>query len=441
MNARLMVACFLVASRAGAQVIANPSAAIAGMGGTGTATARGLDAVAWNPAGLGLPETSAFSISLLMNVNGAGGSGPVGMSDFARKYPGDTVPDGVRRGWLERVRSNGGQGLNASGDFSLLAFNAGRVGFSYSATARASGKIPTDAVELLLFGNYGYADSLRALTLAGGRLDGGLFSTAAVSFGLPLGVRIGRWEKQHFALGVTAKYMMGHALGIAADAGSTISTSPIDVNVRLRYVVSDTGRSSAGSGSGNPEFPMRGSGMGFDIGAAWEGGPFKFGIALRDVVNSFKWTTSDLYTSITTVRFTAGSRTELTGPFTKVSSLGAAARDSVEKLVNPLVVDPSLAIGASWEVGGRLTFAGEFQQRAGSGLSTSPASRIGLGAQWKGIPWLPLRAGYAQTPDATFVTGGIGFDFAFVRLDLAGGVNTKTSGDGTAAIALTFGRH
>ena len=124
-----------------------------------------------------------------------------------------------------------------------------------------------------------------------------------------------------------------------------------------------------------------------------------------------------------------------------MSSLGAAARDSVEKLVNPLVVDPSLAIGASWDVGGRLTLAGEFQQRSGSGLSTSPSSRFGVGAQWKIIPFLPIRAGYSQTPGASFVTAGIGLDFAFVRLDLAGGVNTRSSGDGTAAIALTFGRH
>ena len=444
MNARLMAAFLLVGSRAGAQVIANPSAAIAAMGGTGTAAARGLDAPAWNPAGLGLPGTSAFSISLLLNANGAGGSGPIGMSDLAKKYPGDTVPDAVRRTWLDRVRSGGGQTISGAADLSLLALNIGPVGFSYSATVRGAGRVPTDAAELLLFGNFGYADSLRAFNLAGARLDAAAFSTAALSYGVPLNVRIGSWEDQHFAIGVTAKYMMGHGLIVAADAGSAIATAPVDVDVRIRTVSSDTGSSNGGGGSGsggNDRTAILGSGIGLDFGVAWDGGPFRVGIALRDIVNSFKWTSGDLYTQTTALRYTSGVRTQDTGPWKKVSALGAAARDSVERLVNPLVVDPSLAIGMTWEVGGRITLAGEFQQRTGNGFATSPPSRFGVGAQWKGIPFLPIRVGYSQTPDANFVTGGLGFDFAFVRLDFAGGVNTRTSGDGTAAVALTFGRH
>ena len=302
MNARLMVACLLLASRAGAQVIANPSAAIAAMGGTGTATARGLDAPGWNPAGLGLPGTSVFSLSLLLNANGAGGSGPIGSSDFSKNYPGDTVPDAVRRGWLDKVRSSGGQGLNGAADFSLIALNIGPVGFSYSAAARASGRIPTDAAELLLFGNYGYADSLRAFNLAGARIDAAVISTAAISYGVPLNVRIGAWEEQHFAVGVTAKYLMGHVLGVASDAGSTIITAPVDVDVRIRAVASDTGGNSGSGSGGNNSSAIRGSGVGFDVGIAWEGGPFKVGIALRDIVNTFKWTSGDMYTQMTTLR-------------------------------------------------------------------------------------------------------------------------------------------
>ena len=431
--AAIALCCAVSAARA--QVIANPSAAIAGMGGTGTATARGIDAPAWNPAGLGLPSSGNFSLSALANVGGQGGSGPIGMSDL-KPYANDSVPDAIRRAWLDRIRASGGQHVNASGDFSLFALAIGPVAVSYSATARLSGNVPPDAAEVLLFGNYGYLGAVRNYQLRGARVDGSLLSTAAVSWGIPLNVRIGSWDEQHFAIGVTGKYTMGHVLAVAADAGSDIFASPVDVNVKLRTVASDTG-----GGGKNSEFPMKGSGMGLDLGVAWEGGPFRVGIALRDVVNTFKWQSGDLFTQVTAMRFSGSTKTQTTSPWVKTSALGAAARDSVEQLVNPLKVDPSVAVGVSWEVGGRLTLAGEFQQRSGSGIATSPTSRIGVGAQWKIIPFLPLRAGYSQTPDANFFTGGFGLDFAWVRLDVAGGVNTKTSGDGAAAVSLTFGRH
>ena len=423
------------ATPAGAQVIANPSAAITAMGGTGTGSARGIDAPAWNPAGLGLPSSGKFSFSAIVNAGGAGGSGPIGLKDF-KPYANDSVPDAVRRAWLDRIRANGGQSMSAGADFSILAIAIGPVALSYSATARASGNIPPDAAEVLLFGNYGYLGAVRNYQLRGARVDGSLLSTAAVSWGIPLNVRIGRFDEQHFAIGVTGKYLMGHALAIAADAGSDIFASPVDVNVKLRTVSSDTG----GKGK-NDGFPMKGSGMGVDLGVAWEGGPLRVGIAVRDVVNTFAWQSGDLFTQLTTLRYSGTTKTQTTSPWAKASTLSAAGRDSVEQLVNPLKVDPSVAVGVSWDVGGRLTLAGEFQQRTGSGIATSPTSRIGVGAQWKVIPFLPLRAGYSQTSDANFVTGGVGLDFAWVRLDLAGGVNTKTSGDGVAAFSLTFGRH
>ncbi len=419
---------------ASAQSVANTSAAATALGGAYTASARGFDAIGWNPAGLAMPGTGGFAFTLMLNAGLNGGSGPIGAKDL-KPYANDTIPYAVRSNWLASIRAAGGQSFSGGADLTLLSMNIGNVGLSYSIAARASGNLPGDAAELLLFGNYGYANATRPYTLAGARLDVSAVGTAALAFGKELNVRFGSASDQHFALGLTAKYLMGHALGVVVDGGSVVTSTPaVDVDVRMRQIVSDTGNSKGG-------LPMAGSGVGVDLGAAWQGGRLKLGVAVRDVVNTFKWTPGEMYTRYSTVRYSSGVQSQIDGVWTKVNASSAAAQDSVAQALNPLVINPSLAVGFAYEMPLRFTLSGDYQQRFGDGISLSPKSRYGVGLQWKIIPFLPLRAGYANTPDATFLTGGVGLDLGLVRLDLAGGVNTKTSGDGVAAIGLTFGRH
>jgi hypothetical protein len=418
---------------AGAQSVANTSAAATALGGSYTALARGFDAIGWNPAGLAMPGTGAFSFTLLANAGGAGGSGPISGKDL-KPFSGDSIPYATRVAWLGRIRAAGGQAFSGSLDATVLSMNMGPIGLSYSLAGRAGGNLPGDAAELLLFGNYGFASAVRPYTLQGARVDGSLIGTVALAFGKEFNVRFGSARDQHFALGVSAKYHMGHGLGVIVDGGSSVASSPaVNVDVRLRQVLSDTGNPSG--------LPMAGSGIGFDVGAAWQGGPLKVGIAVRDLANSFKWTLDQMYTRVTTVKYASGVQQQVDGTWQKVSSLGQAARDSVTQALAPLVINPSLAVGVAYDLPLRFTLSGEYQQRFGDGIAIAAKSRSSAGLQWKIIPFLPIRAGYAQSDDATFLTGGVGLDFAVVRLDVAGGVNTKTSGDGVVHVALTFGRH
>lgn len=427
--ASVFAACVLLtAPIVEAQVIANPSAAATAMGGAFTATARGLDAPAWNPAGLAMPGTSAFSFAALLSFSLEGGSGPLGGKDF-KPYSGDSIPFAVRKDWLRRIRANGGQTVNGAGDFSLLALNIGSVGLAVTNSVHASGNIPADAAEVLLFGNYGYADSLRSYSLQGARVDGSSITTAALSYGFGFGNKADR----HFAIGVTGKYMIGNFLGIVKDAGSTVSSSPLDVSVNMLAIASDTG--------GPKDLPSRGTGYGVDIGAAWVGGPLKVGLVVHDIVNTFKWDVNNMYAQGMTEKFNANTRTSTRTPWRKVSTLTGAARDSVDRVVSPLKIDPTAALGVSLHAAGAFTISGEYETRLGDGMQTSPKTRLGAGVQWKGIPFLPLRVGYSQTPDVSFYTGGLGLDFAIVRLDVGAGVNTKSSGDGILALTLSFGPH
>lgn len=427
----LAAATLLFAPSLGAQ--ANPSAEAVSLGSAFTAAARGTDAIAWNPAGLALPGTSAFSFNILP-LNGLAGSGPITGKDL-KPYSGINVPAGVRQQWLSRIAAAGGQALSGSVDATLLAFNVRNLGVSLSSTARLAGNIPPDAAQLILFGNTGLTGAPQALNLNGARAEGSMISTAAVSFGKELNVRLGSSSEQHFAIGVTAKYVFGNVLGLARDAGSTLTASPIVVGLQTLYIASDSGTDNY------QPFSSRGNGFGADIGFAWQGGPFKVGVAVHDVVNTFKWNTATFVARTARVTYTGSTPVQNTGPFVPFSSLPDSIRVPAENDINGLTIKPTVAVGASYDLFTRLTLSGEYATRLGDGLSVQPKTRLSAGVQLRLIPLIPLRAGYMQTPDATFVTGGFGLHFGGVfGIDVAGGVNTKTSGDGLAAVTIRFGR-
>ena len=427
----LAAAALLLASPASAQ--ANPSAAAVGMGNAFTAAARGADAIAWNPAGLALTGTGGFSFNIFP-LTLQGGLGPITGKDL-KPFSGDSVPFAVRQQWLQRITDAGGQLLGGSGDVSLIAMNIKRLGFSFSTAARLNGNIPPDAAELLLFGNRGRTGSPQAFNLAGARVEASSISTAAVSFGQELNVRIGGADNQRFAIGITAKYVFGNLLALGRDAGSSLSATPIAVGLQALMILSDT------STTGFNPLTSRGSGFGADIGIAWEGGPFKFGVAVKDVVNTFKWNPETFYARTTQVTFNGTTRVQNTGPFVPLSSLPDSVRRPVLDDINGLTIKPTLAIGGSWDLFSRLTVSGEYAARLGDGLTLSPKSRLSAGVQLKLIPLIPLRAGYMQLKDATFVTLGAGLHFGPVfGIDVAGGLNTKSSGDGLVALTMRIGR-
>src|ERR1043165_7076384 len=116
---------FGVAATVSAQQ-ANASAAAYGMGGNYSALARGYNAVAWNPANLGLPGNPGFSLALLSgSVNP--GLDPVdanAFADFAGKY----IPSATRQQWLTDVAARKGETGAADAGVTWLAANFGPLG-------------------------------------------------------------------------------------------------------------------------------------------------------------------------------------------------------------------------------------------------------------------------------------------------------------------------
>lgn len=362
----------------------NISSAASAMGGNYTALARNFNAIAWNPANLGLPGNARFSLAILSPQFG-NGTGPVTFSDL-NEYSGRVVPVSVRNAWLQRITDSDGQQLGGDADITALAISVGPVAVSAMTSLRATGSIPSAVAELLFFGNAGRTGSASNFAFDDLKLDANATSTIAASYGkkflrIPLA--------GEFAFGVTGKYIIGHAMASMRDNGSTLTSSPVSVSLDAPMVLTDTSTA------------MNGSGFGIDIGAGWSVGEFRFGAALQNVLNTFAWKTDDLYYMPVRATFNGTDSDANIEAILPLSSASPTLQEELRSRIDNSTPQPTLALGGAYTGFPRLTLSADLRRRFGDGLELGPRTHIGVGAELRVIPFVPLRAG------VTSLTGGM----------------------------------
>lgn len=379
----------------------NASAAATAMGGNYTAMARNFNAAAWNPANLGLDGNSRFSIALSPQV--AMGSGPITLKDLA-DYEGVVVPQAVRQAWLQKVVDNGGQDVGGDLHITPLALSIGRFAFSATSTVRAEGTVPPAVIALGLFGNAGRTGVAEDYDLAGLSLDMNATSTFALAYGRPVPlVPFG-----DFAIGVTGKYILGHGMASMRDNGSTITSNPTAINIDAPIVVTDTAE------------VVNGTGFGFDVGASWKVGNLRASAVVHDLFSTFKWDTDNLYYLPVRATFAQGSNSEVVDSLLPLSSASPALQAELRSRIEAAAPTPMLALGVAWSGLSRLTLAADLRQRFGEGLELGPKTQIGIGAELRLIPFVPLRAGVTTLGDGMRLSGGLGLEFGVVNFQIAG---------------------
>lgn len=423
-RAVLLAACLgASAPRAAAQL---PSASAAHMGTAEnyTALARGFAANALNPAGLALPGSPGFSLALLP-VGVRQGLGPVTLPEIA-EFEGQPVPSAAREAWLSAIETEGGQRGTAALEASGLSLNAGPVGFQVSAVGVADASLNPDAAELILFGNAGRTGEPRDFDLAGSRFAGFALTTAGLSFGLPLGISLG-WPGDRLAVGVTLKYSVGNVLLLGRDVGSSLSSDPLQVELEFPVLQSDSAFADTDLDAGR--------GVGMDLGLAWEGGPWSLGATVRNVFHTFEWDVDGFYFRPGTALFD-----EETSDSDFDSRPGSEAPPALLRAAESLTVEPEAAVGVAFSPSGPLTVTAEARRRFGDGLPLSPETHVGVGAELRLVPFLPLRAGVAKITDGTQIGGGLGLALGPVNLAGAALLRTGAAGEGfLAQIGLSFG--
>ena len=123
-----------------------------GLGGAGTAYARGTEAIYWNPANLGFGQNGETPFELkLYSITGGIDNNSLTI-DLYNTYNGKSWTDADKREILDAIPS---EGLKIWGktDVSVLSVAYRNFGFSVEGTGIGEGGIARDAFELALFGN------------------------------------------------------------------------------------------------------------------------------------------------------------------------------------------------------------------------------------------------------------------------------------------------
>ena len=377
------------------------SASALGLGENYTASARGFNAVAWNPAGLGVYGNPKVSFALL-STRGLGGLDPVSLADL-KEHEGTVLSTQIRQQWLDEISAEGSEAGSGGVDISYLAASVGRVGVQLSSQARAAANMGPGAAELLLFGNAGRTGSAADISFAGSSYDAVITSTAAISYAQPFI----RTPTRSFAIGATLKYTFGHLMFTGEDEGGAVDADPLAVSIDFPMVVSDTVFVFDKLDNGN--------GVGLDLGATYVAGPWSVGAVAKNVFNTFKWDEASLFYRPGEAAFD-GSDSETDFDPQPFSASPQSLQDRVEEFVG----QAEFGAGLAFQPNRRVLLTADFRQRSGEARLGESTTHMGAGIELRPLSFLPLRAGGALLNDGgRFGSVGVGLEFGVLNLTLS----------------------
>ncbi|MEX2281539.1 MAG: DUF5723 family protein [Gemmatimonadota bacterium] len=413
----LVLSLLMTATAAHAQLPSASSNAL-GMAENFTAAARGYHAIAWNPALLGLPGGPGTSLAVapLRLVTGLD---PVTLSDL-KEYEGIVVPLTVRDRWLAAVRNEGAEAGTGGADVTYIAAQIGSVGIQVSSRLRAIAELSPGAVQLLLFGNADAGGNPQTIDLSGAQLNTFATSTVAASYAIPL-----RSQTGSMAFGATLKYTVGHLLVFGREQNSEISSEPLTFALEFPLV-----------GTINEEGTNlnNGTGLGIDVGFAMQRERLTLSLTVQNVFNSFKWNTDNLVFRPGIFRFDADSAA------TNLEEQAfTAAPPSLRELVDDMRYRPTVAAGGALQVSDKLMVTADARSRLGSGgiaesLDDGPDFQVGAGAEYRVLPFLPLRAGAALINGGFQLGAGVGI--ALGPINLSGSVLRRNGELGSDIVTM-----
>ncbi len=388
-----------------------------------TALARGFAATALNPAGLAMPGNPGFSMSFpLFPIEVRTGLTALTLKELA-EFGGIVLPLETKEDWLDRVIAENGFTTRVGAAVTEFALSVGRVGFQISTVGVENSTIAADAFELYLFGNAGRTGTPRNMTLAGTQVDGWAATTAALAFGIPLP----DFQNGSFGAGATLKYTIGHVLVSGGDDGtSVLRANPVSLDLSLPSIAPDSLTFDNGTG------------VGLDLALAWEDSTWAVSAVVQNVFNTFQWKLENL-------AFRPGlllvDGTSVSDDFDAVPATSAPQAFQDEILARSF--DPVLILGLAYRVSDKLALTADFQKDTGETLVRGEGSHVGVGAEFRGVSFLPLRGGMS------FISGGAihfaaGFGLELGPLHLSAAYLTEKNSDGemrAATVAMSFSHH
>ncbi|HJQ20847.1 MAG TPA: hypothetical protein VJ867_10890 [Gemmatimonadaceae bacterium] len=415
LTARVAGLVVVVSTSAVAQ-LPNASTAAFAMGGNFTAIARGFEAVSWNAANLAMPGRPLISFGLGI-LGGNAGLAPVDLNAL-HKFSGQVIDDATKAQWVELAKEEGGQRGEIEGSITPLALTVGPIGLQLGTSFYTNLNLSPDAWEAWLFGNAGRTGGQpKTLDLTGTSVRAAAFTTGAVSFALPIPINLtmGMLSHEKAAIGITGKYIIGNGLIVAQDLGSTVPASG-DITVDLPVIAVRTDSLVDVPTQASDYRGRAGSGIGADLSVAWSGGPWRAGAVFENVVNTFKWDTTML-----AYMPGAGTFSPDTSDINFDQHSYSSAPQALKDIVAAQAFKPAVRIGAAMQVSRALTLTADMKTTVANkdAILVGPKSHVGVGAEWRVLPFIPLRAGVASVSDGWQAGAGVGLRLLGYELGLS----------------------
>lgn len=429
---RLVVPALLVtaAARGEAQLV-NGSTRGAGMADAYGAVARGAAAGFYNPALLGLRDNPGFTLTL-PNLTVQAGAAPIGLNE-AKTWGGLVVPDSVKRRWLSLIPNGGTQTGSVFADLAGLGLNIGPLAINVSTIVQGDLGIPKGAVDLLLFGNVDSLGNPRSLSFANGSALGFGVGVVSASLGFPIWSQGKGPDAQRIAIGVTGKYVGGLGYGNLWGTQGNLAASPIAANLTFPVVLNYK----------KGGFGLSGTGLGLDVGIAYQQRDFTLAVAVTDLYNGFKWDSTNTRIVNGRAYITADS----TNTFTKDTSIydpsvPAALKTEAQRRIGLAVFKPTYRASLAYKPSSRLLLSADLVRRTADTLNLQfgPTTTLAAGAELRLLPILPLRGGVAVMDGGTMWTVGTGLEFSVFNVNVAYGRRTGDIGRAErVSVGLSFG--
>lgn len=420
---RLLLAVLVMAVPGALQGQVIPAGArAAGLGDNYGTMARGFGAGYWNPANLGQRGNPALSLEL-PGIGLSASADPIKLADI-KKYGGDTIPSSVKQQWLDQIGPNGSLELRTGAHITEAGLSIGPVAITTGTTVGIRGDLPHDAVATILYGNAGPSGQGDTLSFTNGALQAFAVSHVGVSIGIPIGVHITHADNERFSIGVTAKYVMGHGLLDARDGVGQLT--PDSASVRFTTVALYDEHNA-----------INGTGTGFDLGAAWTSGKLSAGITMYDIANSFRFKDQGKVGSLHA--FVSPDSSGGNSDQVSIDSATGTLQQAASDLASNQRFMPSLRLSVGYKLNRRIDLAGDYLHESTDphALVTQKGSTIGVGAEIRYIPFIPLRAGIRFGDGATSYSVGAGLKLGPLHVD--GAVGRRTSSGYNAALGVTIG--
>jgi hypothetical protein len=378
------------ASRAQAQ--SHPSARALALGGSVVAEAAGLDAVAWNPAGVfrqaGHIQFDLVGISTQVHNNS------FSVNDYNR-YTGAVLSEADKDYIMERIPASGLE-LDAQAGARAFSFWASPVAVSITSDAVAQGTLSRDAVELLLYGNADFPE----VDLAG--TDGSSFVTASI--GLSYAQPVATIAGGSLQAGGTVRYVKGIYAQEITEAQGHIETTAAGINGDAALVAR-----TANNGTG----VAADVGLLYDYGHGW-----RFGASVVNLIGSVNWRgqPEEYVVSFSVDSLTLLSADEETLIQSHDTTYAVAAFSTR--------LPSTLRLGASKVLASAL-WTMQWEQSLNSVTGTHTAPRLSGGAEfWLGRQ-IPLRAGLSLGGErGAGISAGSGIHTGLFYLDVGFGLGS-----------------